>query len=83
MHYTRKDIFFNFVVERYQLIGRETKCFSPFCYRSHILYIYIVMLFILFENLFKPRQRRCAVRMITDCQFYLQPQSCLLWVLYG
>ncbi|TVX15678.1 transcription elongation factor GreA, partial [Streptococcus pneumoniae] len=24
------------------------------------------MLFILFENLFKPRQRRLAVRMITD-----------------
>ncbi len=38
-----------------------------------------VMIVILFENLFKPRQRRLTVGMVTD---FLQPQNSILSILW-
>ena len=50
---------------------------------SSICVLYIRIQFILFENLFKARQRRLAVGMVTDFVSSIHNLKTLFWVACG
>ena len=50
---------------------------------SSICVLYIRIQFILFENLFKARQRRLAVGMVTDFVSFIYNLKTLFWAACG